>query len=89
MNQFRKLKEYDNLGKNNITILNLMDMRCEFRYKNYQTNEWQSYIPSGTYRGEYDFLLEYYVVGIFPMYKIENNKIIPYMRITLRKEVEE
>ena len=30
MNNFRKLKEYDNIGKDNITIFNLMDTECEF-----------------------------------------------------------
>lgn len=80
MNDFRKLKEYDNLGKNNVTILNLMDMRCEFWY------DGKSFRSSGIYHGEYDFLLEYYVKGISPEYKIEDNKIIPYLRITLSKE---
>lgn len=79
MNNFRKLKEYDNLGKNNTMIFNLMDTDCEFWYDN------KTYRPSGFYSGEYDFLLEYYVRGIMPMYRIENNKIIPYLHITLSK----
>lgn len=77
---FRKLKDYDNLGKNNITIFNLMDRDCEFWY------DGKTYKPCGVYSGEYDFLLEYYVKGIIPKYKIENDKIIPYLRVTLSKE---
>lgn len=87
MNKFRKLKEYSNLGKYNVTIFNLMDTTCEFWYDD------KTYRPGGSYWykdgiGEYDFLLEYYVVGIIPKYRIENDKIIPYIHITLKKEVE-
>lgn len=81
-NKFRKLKEYSNLGKDSVTILNLMDRTCEFWF------DGKIYKPSGYYNGSYDFLLEYYVVGIVPMYRIEDNTIIPYMHITLRKEIE-
>lgn len=80
MSLFRRLKTYDNLGKNNVTILSLTDINCEFWY------DGKKYKPSGYYDGSYDFLLEYYVKGIRPMYRIEDNKIIPYLRIILSKE---
>jgi hypothetical protein len=80
MNNFRKLKEYDNLGIHDVTILNLMDRDCEFWF------DGKIYRPRGTYRGEFDFLLEYYVKGILPRYRIEDNQIIPYLHITLSKE---
>ena len=80
MNEFKKLKEYDNLGINKVSILTLMNTDCEFWYDN------KIYKPSGIYRGEYDFLLEYYVKGINPMYRIENNKIIAYLYVILSKE---
>lgn len=79
MNDFKKLKEYDNLGINKVSILTLMDTDCEFWYDD------KIYKPSGYYCGEYDFLLEHYVKGIKPMYRIEDNKIIPYLHITLSK----
>ena len=80
MNKFRKLKEYDNLGENNITIFNLMDTQCEFWY------DGQTYRPCGWYDGSHDFLLEYYVKGIEATYRIEKDKIIPYLHITLSEE---
>ena len=82
MNKFRKLKEYNDLGKHGVTILDLMDRDCEFWY------DGKTYRPSGTYGGSHDFLLEYYVKGIKPMYRIEDDKIIPYLHITLSKEEE-
>ena len=80
MNNFRKLKEYDNIGKDNITIFNLMDTECEFWY------DGKTYKPCGWYDGSYDFLLDYYVKGIKASYRIVDNKIIPYLFITLSKE---
>lgn len=80
MNNFRKLKEYDNIGKNNITIFNLMDTECEFWY------DGKTYRPCGWYDGSYDFLLEYYVRGIKSSYRVVDDKIIPYLFITLSKE---
>ena len=82
MSNFRKLKEYSNLGTDNITILDLMRRDCEYWY------DGKTYKPSGLYYGQYDFLLEYYVKGIMPQYKIENDKIIPYLHITLSKNGE-
>lgn len=85
---YRKLKNYIHTEHNIITTTkvifgNLMSMDCEYYY------DGKIYRPSGVYSGEYDFLLEYYVAGIRPAYKIEDDKIIPYLSVTLRKEVEE
>lgn len=83
MNKFRKLKEYSNLGKDNVTILSLMDTACVFWY------DGRIYKPNGVYHGEYDFLLEYYVKGINPQYTIDgHDRIIPYLYITLSKDGE-
>jgi len=83
---YRKLKDYIYTEHNIITTTklifgDLMSTNCEFWY------DGKTYKPCGYYDGSYDFLLEYYVKGISPMYRIENNKIIPYLHITLSKEV--
>ena len=83
---YRKLKDYihtehDIVTTTSIIFGDLMSRDCEYYY------DGKTYRPSGVYGGEYDFLLEYYVAGIRPAYKIEKDKIIPYLRITLRKEV--
>ena len=86
---FRKLRDYikteNKYGITTTTLIfgDLMSTDCEFYY------DGQTYQPSGVYDGSMDFLLEYYVVGIRPAYRIEYDKINAYLRITLRKEVEE
>lgn len=80
LNNFRKLKEYDHLGENNVSILSLETLHCIFWY------DGNTYQYSGVYDGEYDFLLEYYVEGIKPIFRIENSKIVPYLFVTLSKE---
>ena len=83
---YRKLKDYVCEEKSSIFSIfgNLMSRDCEYHYN--KGDEWLTYIPSGTYYGEYDFLLEYYVVGIFPMYRIKDNRIEPYLKICLSKD---
>lgn len=89
---FHQLKEYINVGKDGLNIFgNLTDRECEFSFQNPKITdrvEFKTYRPSGCYAGEYDFLLDYYVHGILPKYRIENDRIIPYLHITLSKEGE-
>ena len=88
---FHQLKEYINVGDDGLNIFgDLMDRECEFSYPNPKTDDmldFVTYRPSGYYSGERDFLLDYYVKGIMPKYRIEDDKIIPYLHITLSKEV--
>lgn len=84
---YRKLKDYIHNDEYTITTIfgDLMSINLEFHYQD-EKGEWIDYRPSGAYYHECDFLLEYYVCGIHPEYRIENNKIIPYLSITLDKE---
>ena len=83
----RKLKNYISEEERSIFSIfgNLMSRDCEYHYN--KGDEWLVYKPQGTYSGEYDFLLEYYVVGIFPMYRIKDDKIEPYLKICLNKNL--
>lgn len=87
---FHQLKEYINVGKDGLNIFgSLTDRDCEFSFRNPKITdgvEFKTYRPTGCYSGEYDFLLDYYVHGIIPKYRIKNNRIIPYLHITLSKE---
>ena len=80
---YKKLREYieDNGTGRTIIFGDLISTDCEFWY------DGKTYAPTGAYRGEYDFLLDYYVMGISPQYKIVDDKIIPYLHITLSKEL--
>lgn len=83
---YRKLKDYihtehDDITTTKVIFGDLTSTDCEFYY------DGKTYRPSGIYYGAMDFLLEYYVVGIRPTYRIENDRIDVYLRITLRKEV--
>ena len=79
--KFHKLRDFMDVGKDGVTILGTFNsMDCEFCY------DGKSYIPSGSYHYDKEFLLDYYVHGVIPKYKIVNDKIIPYITITLSKE---
>ena len=88
----RKLKDYihhEEGGSNrcsSTTVLfgSLMSRDCCFGYED-EEGEWHRWFGQGNYRGEKDFLLEYYVVGITADYRIEDDRIVPYLYICLRK----
>ena len=86
---YRKLKDYihteydNNITTTKLMFGDLMSTDCEFYY------DGKTYQPSGIYDDTMDFLLDYYVVGIRPAYRIKYDKINAYLRITLRKEVED
>ena len=88
---FRKLRDYIKTEKKyGITTTTsifgtLRDKDCRFQYTD--KNGTHAYIPNGMYDNSMDFLLEYYVVGIFPNYEIKENKIKPYLLVGLKKEV--
>lgn len=86
----RKLKEYICEDGSSIFSIfgTLMSPDCLFVYKD-ENDEWKEYRPGHSYSGEYDFLLEYYVMGISPKYEIINDKIVPYLYITLVKNLED
>ncbi len=89
---FRKLKDYiqveEKQGLTTTTSIfgTLRDTDCRFRYTD--KNGTNTYIPNGMYDSSMDFLLEYYVVGIFPNYELKDNKIKPYLLVCLRKDIE-
>lgn len=84
---YRKLKDY--IQKNDIgsTLIfgNLMSRDCCYVYED-DKGEWHEWFGMGVYGHQMDFLLNYYVVGIFPKYKIEKDTIVPYLKIVLYKE---
>jgi len=47
-----------------------------------------TYIPSRATDDSINFLLEYYVMGIFPQYEIKHDKIILYLRVYLKEVLE-
>lgn len=65
----------------------LMDRDVEFVYED-ENGEWQHWTCCGIYGGEKDFLLDYYVAGIRPEYKIKDDKIILYLKVILHKTKE-
>lgn len=92
-NIYRKLKDYIDVdesdGVTTITTIfgNLMSSECVYCFKNEETDQYTEYQYEGRSYGEMDFLLNYYVKGIHPFYKIKNDRIIPILRITLSKEI--
>lgn len=82
---YRKLRDYISEEGSVTTYIfaTLTDVDNEFYY------DGKIYRPKGRYRKEYDFLLDYYVCGIAPKYEIVCDKIIPYLTITLCREVSE
>lgn len=88
---YKKLKEYIKKdGNTTFSIFGtLTDKNIIWCFKNIDEPD-EPYIEKqlyGFYRGEYDFLLEYYVKGIIPIYKIINDKIVPFLKVTLDKEI--
>lgn len=84
---YRKLKDYISEKGNCITSIfgTLMDSKNEFHYE--KDGEWKTFNCVGSYYGNYDFLLDYYVAGIYPAFKIVDDRIVVYLSITLYKEI--
>lgn len=83
---YRKLKDYIHVNDSNVTHIfgTLNSTNCVWQY---QTDTgYKSYQSTGVDYGQYDFLLEYYVMGMFPSFVIEGNSIMPILIITLDKE---
>ena len=92
---YRKLKDYIYEGEDNgveyTTVIfgNLTSSNCIFSYENpNKKGEWVEHEPNGVNLHNVDFLLNYYVVGISPSYKIIKHTIKPMLHITLRKDIE-
>jgi len=87
---YRKLKDYIYVGEYCTTTIfgSLLSTNVEWCWED-DNNVWHEWSCSGVYSKEMDFLLEYYVVGIHPYYKIQNDCIKPYLRITLSKRKNE
>ena len=90
---FRKLKDYIQVEtKQGLTTTTsifgtLRDTDCRFKYTD--ENGVNTYIPNRTYDKSKDFLLEYYVVGIFPDFELKEDRIEPYLLVCLRKDIED
>lgn len=86
---YRKLKDYMYEDDNSIRSIfgTLMSSNCVYNYKDSNGNyiDWSC---RGIYNKDKDFLLDYYVVGIWPCYKIKDDKIIAFNVITLKSEEE-
>ena len=93
MSIYRKLKDYiqhkegdeNHCSSTTLIFGDLMSRECCFDYED-DNGEWREWFGVGIYGHEMDYLLNYYVVGIHPKYKIEKDKIIPFLHITLYKE---
>ena len=85
---YRKLKDYilEEPGSTTVIFGDLMSKYCIYYYYDENKQEWQEWNCNGFYYHEMDFLLNYYVRGITPMYKIEQDRIVSYLAITLSKE---
>ena len=84
---YRKLKDYINEEDGCITHIfgDLMSRECRFDYPD-DKGEWHEWFGAGVYGHEMDFLLDYYVVGVNPKYKIERDKIVPFLQVVLCKD---
>ena len=87
MSIYRKLKDYIQKTGNSTTLIfgDLMSRDCCYCFED-EKDEWHEWFGCGVYGGNMDFLLNYYVVGIHPKYKIEKDRIVPYLHISLKKE---
>lgn len=87
MSIYRKLKDYISIRENGRTLIfgDLMSRDCCYCFED-EKGEWHEWFGAGIYGHEMDYLLNYYVVGIHPKYKIEINTIISYLQIILYKE---
>lgn len=81
-----KLKDFIKKEENTTLYLfgDLMSTDCEFHF--IKDGVSQTYIPSGIYYGEKDYLLEYRVCSIRPRYKIVKDRIIPILIVYLSEE---
>lgn len=88
MKIFRKLKDYMQVDGNCTTFIfgTLNSTDCHFVYDALTDETLKEYDGGYNIDGEYDFLLDYYVLGVNASYKIEDNRIIPYLVISLSKE---
>ena len=84
---YRKLKDYISKTESGTTLIfgDLMSRDCCYCYED-KNGKWHDWFGAGIYGGEMDFLLNYYVVGISPKYKMEQDKIVPYLKVILYKE---
>ena len=84
---YRKLKDYMQRSEIGTTLIfgSLMSSDCCYCFEDDKGN-WHEWFGAGFYDHEMDYLLNYYVVGIHAKYKIERDKIIPFLHITLYKE---
>lgn len=86
---YRKLKDYIYKGDGYSTSIfgNLMSSDCIYNYENpNKKGEYVEWRYFGLYGREMDFLLDYYVIGIHPIYNIVKNEIKPMLHISLSKE---
>lgn len=83
---YRRLRDYMHKDGQVVSVIfgSLESRDCSFAYQG-ANNAWETWSCSGVYAHEKDFLLDYFVAGIVPKYRIERDKIIPYLQITLRK----
>lgn len=87
---YRKLKDYiKKIECGSISIFGtLYDSSNIYSYKDEEGN-YKTYNCCGTRsKGEMEFLLDYYVIGIYPAYEIVKDKIIVKLVVCLQKEKE-
>ena len=86
---YRKLKDYicHYKGAEYVVFGDLMLRDCCYSWQdeNGSVHEWAGCVTCGC---DMDFLLDYYVVDISPKFTIEENLVITYLHVTLRKEEE-
>jgi len=89
---YRKLKDYiyeeHDICTTRMSVFGTLDdpsVHYEFTDKKGKT---YTYIPSRATDDSINFLLEYYVMGIFPQYEIKHDKIILYLRVYLKEVLE-
>ena len=87
---YRRLRDYIHRNGQIVSVIfgTLETRDCTFAYQG-ANGIWEEWTCSGVYAHEKDFLLDWFVTGIVPKYRIERDKIIPYLQITLRKGIEE
>lgn len=90
---YRKLKDYICEEHNICTTIwsifgTLYDSSVHYEFTN-KKGETHTYTPGRTFDDSTDFLLEYYVISISPQYEIKHDKIIPYLRVYLKEDLED
>ena len=89
---YRKLKDYICEEHGVCTVIwsifgSLYDSSVHYEFTN-KEGETHTYAPSRMMDDSRNFLLEYYVMSISPRYEIINDRIIPYLRVYLKEELE-